>query len=435
MTAKVLLVASNFPPVCGGSAVVYDNIARAAADSVDVLAAQIDYHDGTPLMASREQDRQAPYRIRRLPLLRTILPARLPLGWLQVGFIIQDLAIRSRVLATIFQLARRERYGAVCLGELLASGWMIRPLRRLLGLHVIVYVHGEEITTYDAYDPLKRRCCRLLREVDGIIVVSCFAQRAVLDLVGPGAASKVLLIQNGVASTTFTPGPKRRDVLARYHLEDTFVFVSVCRLLEKKGIGNALRAFARIAGEDASERRDSCFLVIGTGAYEAALVTLAEELGIADRVVFTGHVPDEELVDLYRLGDVFVMPNRKLPDGDTEGFGLVFLEANACGLPVIAGCDGGSTDAVQDHVNGLVVDGHSVPDIARAMSLLRHDAVLREQLSHRGLELARNASWTVKTEAFLRFCLTPPGRDIPAALSPRRGGRTAGAALRINADA
>lgn len=419
----MLLVTNNFPPVCGGSAVVYDNIARVAAGTVDVLAAQIDYRDGAPLIAWREHDRQAPYRIHRLPLLRTILPARLPFGWRQVGFVIRDLAIRFRVLATILWLARRERYGAVCLGELLASGWMIYPLRRLLGLRVIVYVHGEEITTHDLYDPVKRRCRRLLRKVDGIVVVSRFAQTAVLDLVGPQAASKILLIQNGVASTTFTPGPKRRDLLAHHHLENTFVFVSVCRLLEKKGIDNALRAFATIGGGRPGDPRDSCFLVIGSGAYQTALVTLADELGIADRVVFTGQVPDDDLVDLYRLGDVFVMPNRRLPDGDTEGFGLVFLEANGCGLPVIAGCDGGSTDAVQHQVNGLVVDGHSVPDIAIAMSLLRHDAALREQLSRRGLEMARDASWTLKAEAFLHFCLTPPGREPPAASSASRGWR------------
>ena len=77
------------------------------------------------------------------------------------------------------------------------------------------------------------------------------------------------------------------------------------------------------------------------------------------------------------------MPNRRLPDGDTEGFGLVFLEANACGLPVIAGRDGGSTDAVRHGENGLVVDGTSVADIAAAMRLLREDAALRRQLAPR----------------------------------------------------
>ncbi len=125
---------------------------------------------------------------------------------------------------------------------------------------------------------------------------------------------------------------------------------------------------------------------------------------MTDRVAFTGEVAEDDLVDFYRLGDVFVMPNRELANGDTEGFGLVFLEANACGLPVIAGRDGGSTDAVRDGVNGLVVDGHSVDDIAAAMRTLRADPGLREHLRRGGLDLAAKADWTRKAEAFLRFC-------------------------------
>jgi phosphatidylinositol alpha-1,6-mannosyltransferase len=107
---------------------------------------------------------------------------------------------------------------------------------------------------------------------------------------------------------------------------------------------------------------------------------------------------------MYRLGDVFVMPNRALANGDTEGFGLVFLEANACGLPVLAGRDGGSPDAVQHGQNGLVVDGQSVDQITAAMRRLRHEPELRAQLRQRGLEMAQQADWTRRTETFLAYC-------------------------------
>ena len=80
---------------------------------------------------------------------------------------------------------------------------------------------------------------------------------------------------------------------------------------------------------------------------------------------------EDELVDHYRLGDVFVMPNRERANGDTEGFGLVFLEANRCAVPVVAGCAGGSPDAVSDGVNGLVVDGRDVGVTTGAMRRLR----------------------------------------------------------------
>jgi phosphatidyl-myo-inositol dimannoside synthase len=193
---------------------------------------------------------------------------------------------------------------------------------------------------------------------------------------------------------------KRRDLLELYRLQDRFVFVSVCRLLEKKGIDNAIRAFATVA-----QRHPDCrYLVVGTGPYDEALRRVAAEAGVDDRVVFAGEVSDEDLVDHYCLGDVFIMPNRELANGDTEGFGLVFLEANSCGLPVIAGRDGGSRDAVQHDQNGLVVDGRSIEDIAAAMLALRENTALRDGLRDRGLRIAAAADWQNKAEAFLQLC-------------------------------
>jgi len=184
--------------------------------------------------------------------------------------------------------------------------------------------------------------------------------------------------------------------VARYRLDGCFVYVSVCRLLEKKGVDHAIRAFAGIA----ATHPDSRYLVVGEGPYRANLEAIARSCGVADRMVFTGAVADADLVDHYVLGDVFVMPNRRLANGDTEGFGLVFLEANACGLPVVAGSDGGSSDAVQDGVNGLLVDGHQVASIRAAMLALYRDAGLRARLRAAGLAAAAAADWRHKARAF-----------------------------------
>jgi phosphatidylinositol alpha-1,6-mannosyltransferase len=190
-------------------------------------------------------------------------------------------------------------------------------------------------------------------------------------------------------------------LLALYRLEGCFVFIAICRLLEKKGVDHAIRAFARVVDRHAHCR----FLVVGTGPYEPALRALSVELGLQQTVQFVGQVVEDELVEHYRLGHVFVMPNRELPNGDTEGFGLVFLEANSCGLPVIAGRDGGSTDAVRDGYNGLVVDGNALEAIEAAMLLLHDDAVLRARLRANGLAAAAQAGWSQKTQEFLKICL------------------------------
>ena len=398
--AKVVLVANNFPPVRGGSAVVYGNLARCAPGRLIVVAPRIGYADGLPIIGWREHDRLHAYRTIRLRLLRTQMPDRAPNGLRRLGFLLDDAALRIQVAAVIGWLVAAGGVRTVCVGELQASGWIARLFAAVPGVRTVAYVHGEEITTGDDYDPGHDRARRALLASDRVVVVSRFTQQAVGRLLGAAAAERVRLIENGVDGNRFTPSAKEDALLDCYALRGRFTFVSVCRLLEKKGVDNAIRAFARVRQTEP----DSRFLIVGGGPFCAALMALVEALGLAGAVVFAGQVANDELVDHYRLGDVFVMPNRQLPNGDTEGFGLVFLEANACGVPVIAGRDGGSTDAVQDGVNGLVVDGHSVDAIALAMQRLHDDAGLRDRLRVQGLRAAHDAEWAAKTAAFLSLC-------------------------------
>lgn len=415
---KVLLVVNNFPPVRGGSAVVYANLARHGGGRIMVLAPRISYADGLPLIGWREYDRKAPFPIRRLTLLRTVIAPPRGQWFGKLRFRVSDMLIRLRLAATVLWLIAHEGIGAVCLGELLASGWLVGLLRYVPGITTLVYVHGEEITTDDPYDPDYRRRRRGLLGVDHVIVVSRFTLGAVRRLLGAESKARISLIENGVDTARFRPAAKRADLLRLYRLAGAFVFVSVCRLLEKKGIDQAIRAFAEIAPARPAIR----LLIVGQGPYRARLEAIAREAGVADKVVFTGLVPEDDLVDHYCLGDVFVMPNRALPDGDTEGFGLVFLEANSCGLPVIAGRDGGSTDAVADGVNGIVVDGGSVAAIAGAMARLHDDADLRATLRRQGLATAAAAGWEEKSAAFVRLALDGdalPGDEAVAKTPPR----------------
>lgn len=405
MTAsrRMLLIANNFPPVRGGSASVYENLARCAQGEVIVLAPRIAYTDGLPVIGWREHDRHAPYRVIRLPLLRTAIDGRLRFGVRKALFRLRDAAIRLRLAWVVLRLLACDRVRMVCVGELMAGSWMLRLLRFVPGVRTAVYVHGEEITTQDPHDRDSGRRRRALLSSDVVVVVSRFTLKAVESLLGDAACGRTSLIENGLDTGRFQPGDKSRHLLALYGLQDRFTFVSVCRLVEKKGVDNAIRAFARVRARHPATR----FLVVGTGPYEDALKTLAEAEGVADAVVFAGQVSDDDLVEHYRLGDVFVMPNRAMPDGDTEGFGLVFLEANGCGLPVIAGRDGGSTDAVRHGVNGLVVDGRSVDEITAAMLSLHEDAALHGALRQRALESAAQAGWEAKTRAFLQACRAP----------------------------
>ena len=401
-TDRILLIANNFPPVRGGSSVVYANLARHLGERVLILAPTLSYVDGLPLIGWREHDRKAGYPVMRLTLLRTVMQegsirqARSRL-WLRLS----DLAIRGRLTLVILWLILVHRVRRICVGELLASGWVIAFCRWIPFVRTIAYVHGEEITTEDSYDHGHARARAALLAADDIVVVSHFTQMAVRNLLdGDAATKRIALIENGVDTTRFRPIGRRTDLVATYGIDGFRVFVSVCRLLEKKGIDNAIRAFASASLARPGWR----YIVVGTGPYETRLREIAVEEGVADKVVFAGEVIDDDLVAHYCLGDIFVMPNRELANGDTEGFGLVFLEANCCGLPVIAGGDGGSTDAVQDGVNGIVVNGASVPEITTAMVSLMDDPALLERLVRGAATISQRADWKGKTTAFLAVC-------------------------------
>ncbi len=129
------------------------------------------------------------------------------------------------------------------------------------------------------------------------------------------------------------------------------------------------------------------YVIGGKGAECEALKQLTKELGLTPFVSFIGFVPDEELVSLYQAADIFLQPNREI-DGDTEGFGVVFLEANACGLPVIGGVAGGTADAIDHGRSGFRVDGDSVEQIAKTIARLMLSKALREKLGRRSLSWA-----------------------------------------------
>jgi len=410
MTGRgILLLANNFPPVRGGSAVVYGNLAWHLHDDIVVMAPRASYLDGLPLIGWREHDRRAPYPVVRLPLLRTRIAGSRGNRLTRLLFLLSDLLLRLRVAAVLIRLLLATGVRTVCVGELLASGWILQLCRWLPRVRSVAYVHGEEITTEHAYDPGRRRALAALRAADRIVVVSSFTRDAVLALLGSAVDARTVLIENGLDTKRFRPLGKRQDLVELYQLRDCFVFVSVCRLVEKKGIDNTIRAFAAVRRQYPACR----YLVAGSGPYEATLRRIAAAAGVTESVVFTGDVTEEDLVAHYCLGDAFVMPNRTLPDGDTEGFGLVFLEANGCGLPVIAGRDGGSRDAVRDGVNGLVVNGQSVAAIEAAMLALVGDPALRTRLAQQGRKVAAMADWRDKAATFLAACGDDGARRRP----------------------
>ena len=138
----------------------------------------------------------------------------------------------------------------------------------------------------------------------------------------------------------FTPSSPPQSLLEQYQLQDAHVLMTVARLWAGdiyKGVDVTIRALPKITSAFPSVK----YVVIGRGDDQPRLAKLAEDLGVAEQVVFAGFVSNEDLVEHYRLADVYVMPSQ-------EGFGIVYLEAMACGIPVISGDDDGSADPLLD---------------------------------------------------------------------------------------
>ena len=162
----------------------------------------------------------------------------------------------------------------------------------------------------------------------------------------------------------------RAELRARYRLGDRPVVVCLSRLVPRKGQDMLIRALPAIR----QRVSDAALVIVGGGPYGDSLRRLAHDFGVSEHVVFTDAVPGDELPAHHAMADVFAMPCRTRGAGlDVEGLGIVYLEASASGVPVVAGRSGGAPETVLDDETGLVVDGWDVGAIAATVSDLLAD--------------------------------------------------------------
>jgi glycosyltransferase involved in cell wall biosynthesis len=258
---------------------------------------------------------------------------------------------------------------------LIPQGVIAVAAARLTGARVVVTVHGGDVFSLNGA-LLRRVKAWALRRADAVVVNSS-ATRQACEFLHPGRRYEV--IPMGVDTDRFRPGPRSDELVQRHGLGDlTVLFVG--RLTEDKGVDDLLRALALLTGRGVGFKA----LVVGSGDQEAALRSQAESLGLRGVVEFIGWVPSEELVAYYDTADVFVGPSIVGRSGWTEALGLVFVEALATGLPVIATNTGGIADVVTDGVTGFLVDERSPAQIAEKLELLARDRERLLSMAQRG---------------------------------------------------
>lgn len=253
----------------------------------------------------------------------------------------------------------------------------------------VVAVHGRETPALLGLRPIQKDYA--LRRADRLLCVSRCARDRMAEQGVP--LDRMAVIPGGVDPEAFRPTDEGRRVRDRLGLNGHRMVLTLGRLTGRRGADRVLRAMETVL----RGAPDAVCVVAGGGPCEAELRRLTQGLpGLRGHVLFAGPVSDRERADLYNACDVFAMPCR---EGDMEGFGAAFLEAGACGKPVVAGRSGGAPDAVVDGYNGLLVDPWDAEDVAYGLTMLLTDRDYARRLGENGLRRVREElSWEKVTE-------------------------------------
>jgi phosphatidyl-myo-inositol dimannoside synthase len=345
--SRVLLVTNDFPPRRGGIqsylGEFVSRLVRAGSHEITVYAPK-----WKGAAAFDEEARAAGYRVVRHP------------GTLMLPGPAVDHRMR--------RLIAEHDIDTVWFGAAAPLALLAQRARQAGATRVLACTHGHEVGW--SMLPVARSVLRRIGDTTDVVTfVSRYTRSRFAPAFGPAASLEYL--PPGVDADRFRPDPAGRAALRdRYRLGERPTVVCLSRLVPRKGQDVLIKALPSIR-----RRVDGAALVIvGGGPYLETLRGLADECGVADHVTFTGAVPGDELPAHHAMADVFAMPCRTRGGGmDVEGLGIVFLEASATGVPVIAGDSGGAPEAVQHNETGLVLDGRSVDKVADAVTELLTD--------------------------------------------------------------
>jgi phosphatidylinositol alpha-1,6-mannosyltransferase len=369
---KVLFVTNDFPPQSGGiETFISGLITQLPENSVVVHTSSQKDH------AQQEKyDQQLFERFGALVVRdrqRILLPTP---------------GLRKRVLGTVYA----HGIDTVVFGSSVPLGLLAPSLRKRGVKKMVALTHGHEVwwSKVPIFSMLLRRVCS---QVDVITYLGSFTQRAISRVIPATDRKKMVHLPPGVDVDLFSPGEKPEYLLERYQLHGKKIILCAGRLVQRKGQDVLIDALAILQ----KRVQNTHLLIVGTGNYENTLRKKVEKLKLHSAISFLGRVPYQELPDHFRLADIFASPTRDRFGGlEVEGLGIVYLEASACALPVIAGNSGGAPDAVQDGLTGLVRDGRNPELLAETLQELLENQNVRNEMRKKGREwMEREWSWRV----------------------------------------
>ena len=369
---KVLFVTNDFPPQSGGiETFIAGLISQLPKDSVVVHTSsqknvmqqeKYDQEIFESLGALVVRDRQ-----------RILLPTP---------------GLRRRVLGTV----HAHGIDTVVFGSSVPLGLLAPSLRRQGVVTMVAITHGHEVwwSRVPIFSAALRRVCS---QVDAITYLGNFTKSAISRVMRASDREKLVQLPPGVDLKFFSPGEKPEYLLDRYHLHGKKIILCAGRLVQRKGQDVLIDALSILRERD----KNLHLLIVGAGNYEKALRARVEKLNLNSSVTFAGRIEYQELPAHFRLADIFASPTRDRFGGlEVEGLGIVYLEASASGLPVIAGNSGGAPDAVLDGRTGLVREGRNAHLLAQTLQELLENDNVRSEMGKQGREwMEREWNWEV----------------------------------------
>jgi phosphatidylinositol alpha-1,6-mannosyltransferase len=358
-----LLLSDVFPPTTGGSGRwFWETYRRLPREDFVIAAGQSPQAEAF--------DRTHDLRVRRLPLALKAWGLRS----------VEGLRGYWRALKALWPLVRAEGVRRVHCGRCLPEGVMALALKCSHRLPYLCYVHGEDVTTAKYSREHTWLVRRVLANADFLIANSRNTGRILREEWGM-APGRVRVLHPGVDTRYFTPAARDPEARARLGWGDRPVLLTVGRLQKRKGQDMMIRALPAV-------RRvvpDVLYAVLGAGEELANLQALARAEGLTGHVQFLGEISDAQLLTCYRQCDLFVLPNRQ-EGKDIEGFGMVLLEAQACGKPVVAGDSGGTGETMDIPWTGCVVNCDGPGALAEVVAGLLADRAARERMGQAARE-------------------------------------------------
>lgn len=377
---RTLLVTNDFPPTVGGIQSYLRDFAaelanRVGPESLVVFASTQDTE------AAHQWDASVPYTVVRWPR-RVMLPTPATAREMQ-------------------RLIRVHGIGTVWFGAAAPLALMGAAAKRAGASNVIATTHGHEVGW--GMLPVARRALGIIgRSADTVTYISDYTRRRLTAL---GTRPRFVALPSGVDTEFFRPASASQQAATRQSLGvgDAPLVVCSSRLVARKGQDVLIRGWPEVRRQAKGAR----LVIVGSGPYERKLRAMAGE-GVA----FTGAVPGERLRDIVAAADVFAMPARTRLGGlDVEGLGIVYLEAQACGVPVVAGESGGAPETVTTET-GVVVDGGDAGAVARAILQLLLDDQRRTRMGRAGrTHVSEHFSWDVLGARLAALCSTETRRD------------------------